>query len=336
MNTTPLPQAAPRTQHWMKRLCLIAATSVAVVSTAPIALAQARTPGELKNIDIKYPCFTDQSSGAMFYPDDVEIVCYGPELRASDVVWTYNTGSAGSPSGLGWGPGQVSERLDFNDPQNPAFPGNGMNCVSIRWAGAPRPDLEGKFVHIGVHFKPTSGAVHCEIWWTIDGVRITTACDPKLTYICSRTTITICIENPYSFPLYITGCRFFQPTTTALPRLEDLVTGLNPERFGGQWIPAPAPAPVICLAPWCRIYVKLPGPVQWRPVVFQIAASVNAELRPGSDGGPDPGDPFTDVIMTGRSAVIRQADANGDGVVGQSDLGAFRQELNLQNPDLVP
>jgi hypothetical protein len=234
--------------------------------------------------------------------------------------------------------------LNYNDTNNPANPANGMNCVTIRWAGPARPGLGpfpgpfglGQLVHIGVHFKPTAGIVHCEIWWTVNGVRVTSACDPKINFICARTTTTVCIENPYGVPMYIYGCRFFQPTT-ALPRLNDLVTSINPSSFGAAgWIAVPPPVPVICLQPWCRIYMKIPGPTVWRPVVFQIAASISADVRPLPGGGPNVEDTNTVSIVTLRAGVIRASDADGDGIVGTADIATMRQEFGLQNPDLVP
>jgi len=321
--------------------CLGVVVTIALATSVPSALSQPRVPNALINTDIKYPCFRDQSSGQQFYPNDVEMVFYGPELRTNDVIWTWNTSNPLYPIRLNWGFPTVSEQLNYNDPNNPANPANGMNCVIIRWSGPQRPELGppsgpglGQYVHVGVQFNPTAGIVQSEIWWTVNGVRVSSACDPKITFICARSTTTICIENPYGFPMYIYGCRFFFPTT--LPRLNDLVTSINPTIFGAAgWTRLPPPAPVICLQPWCRIYMRVPGPTVWRPVVFQIAASITADVQPGPDGGPNPLDPNTVAIGTLRNGVIRATDGNGDGVVGTPDIGLMRQELGLQNPDLV-
>lgn len=330
----------------MKSLPSVATMTLALglglFASVTSAFAQGRTPAEVSNTDIKYPCFLDQSSGNRFYPDDVEIVCYGPELQASDVIWTWDTSDPLYPVRLNWGKPTVSVVEDFNDPTNPAFPGNGMNCLIVRWSGPIRPELGppngpglGQYVHVGVHYKPTAGIAHCEIWWTRDGVRIANVCDPKLTFICSTLTTTVCIENPYPVPMYIYGSRFFRPA--GLPRLGDLVTSIQPQKFGAEgWILAPQRAPVICLQPWCRIYLRLPGPTIWTPVVFQVATSFSRDVFPALDGGPNPDDPLTAAIRTTRTAVIRQADADGDGVVGVRDVQALQREYRLANPDLVP
>jgi len=327
-------------------LCLGVVATMALATSVPSALGQARTVIGHFNPDVRYPCFRDAATGQPFYPNDIEIIWYGPELRASDYVDRYNTGAPFNPDGLGWGAPQVSEVLNFNDTNNPANPGNGMNCVIARYSGAARPDLGpfpgpfglGKFVHIGGFFKPTALGVHSAIWWTVNGVRVSSACDPKITFLCAPTTTTICIENPYGFPMYVYGSRYFLPATTALPRLIDLRTSMDPTNFGASsgWIRLPPPAPVICLQPWCRIYLKIPGPTVWRPVVFQIAASLTADVQLPPDGGPNPEDTNTLAIVTVRSPVIRQADANSDGVVGLPDYSLFLQEYTKPNPDLVP
>lgn len=320
------------------------ALGLSLFSSVTSTFAQGRTPAEVSNTDIKYPCFLDQASGQKFYPDDVEIVCYGPELKKEDVIWTWDTSNPLYEIRLNWGTPDVSVVENFVDPQNPAYPGNGMNCLTIRWHGPIRPELGpptgpglGQFVHVGAHFKPSAGIVHCEIWWTRDGVRVANVCDPKLTFICSTSTITVCVENPYSVPIYVYGCRFFQPATTKLPRLSDLVTHIQPQAFGADgWTVAPTPASVIRLDPWCRIYVKLPGRTTWSPVVFQLASSFTRDITPAFDGGPNPEDPFTAAIRTTRSGVIRQADADGDGIVGIRDYQALQREYRRPNPDLVP
>jgi hypothetical protein len=323
--------------------CLGVAATIALATSVPSALGQPRMPNELYNIDTKYPCFRDVTTGQIFYPNDIEIVCYGPELRTNDLVWTWDTSNPFYPVRLNWGFPTVTEVLNYNDTNNPANPANGMNCVSIRWAGPPHPELGpftgpglGQYVHIGYQFKPTAGVVHREIWWTVDGVRVTSACDPKTQFICSRSSTTICIENPYPFRIYIYGCRFFLPTT--LPRLNDLVTGINPANFGAPngWTAVPPQVPVLCLQPWCRIYMRIPGPVVWRPVVFQIAASLTLDVQLPPGGGPNPQDTNTVSILTLRSGVIRRADNDGDGIVGSSDIPALQQEYRLENPDLVP
>lgn len=332
-------------RHPFRRLTawLGAASAVLLASSATSALAQARTPGEIKNIDVRYPCFLDSGGGGTFYPDDVEIVCYGPELQLSDVIWTYDTGEPFSPGRLGWGQPTLELVENFVDPNDPAFPGNGLNCLTVRWAGDPRPDLGpftgaglGQLVHIGVQFRPSAGVLHCEIWWTVDGVRVANACDPKLTFICATRTTIVCIENPYPVPLYVYGCRFFQPLPSLLPRLDDLQTDIRPSAFGANdWIALPPPAPVICLQPWCRIYLPITT-TTWTPIVVQVATSFTVEVTPGPDGGPNPDDPNTVAILTSRPALTRAADANGDGVVGIPDIGAFQQEFGLPNPDLAP
>lgn len=302
------------------------------------AWSQARTPGDLKNVDVRYPCFQDPG-GNMVYPNDIEIVIYADDFavdatgKPTAVVHTFDTGPDGTTGGLGWGAGQVGQPQPVDDPASPFW---GMRCLTIRWAGRPRPDLDGRMVHIGVHVAPNQPILGSEIWWTLDGVRIARPCDPHVTWICTRRGWIICIENPSPVPIYIYGCRFFAPASSApLPTLPELRTDIAPERFGGQWTRIPVPAPVTCIQPWCRIYVPIIV-TTWRPVVFQIAAR-NAPQEGTEDSffdQPDPEDPHTMAIFIGRAGTSFAGDADGDGRVGIPDFNAVRADFNKPNPDL--
>ncbi len=316
--------------------------AAAVVLLSLNAWSQARTPGDLKNVDVRYPCFQDPG-GNMVYPNDIEIVIYAPDFpvdydgKPTAVVHTFDTGTDGTPGGLGWGEGQVGPPQTVNDPASPFW---GMRCLTIRWAGRPRPDLDGQMVHIGVHVAPNQPILGSEIWWTLDGGRIARPCDPHITWICSSKGWVICIENPSPLPIYIYGCRFFAVGGTApLPTLPELRTDIAPERFEGQWVRIPVPSPVTCIQPWCRIYVPIIV-TTWRPVVFQIGArnapldEARAETAGSSFDQPDPNDPHTMAILTGRAGTSFAGDANGDGRVGTPDLAAVRGDFGKPNPDL--
>jgi hypothetical protein len=301
--------------------------------------AQVRISGNLNNFDVRYP-------GTQ--PDDVEVVLYGDGLKASDVVSTWNTSIAlgDPPVGLGWGRAESITESTNNDPTSLAF---GLDCVVIRWRGERRPDLIGRMVHLGVHLRPGVAPAHQELWWTLDGRRIGRPCDPHVSWICTRLNWLVCVANPTPSPIYVYGCRWFQPGTNAPnPTLNQLTLGVNPASFGGTWTSVPTPARVVCIPPWCRIYFRVPI-VRWRPIIFQVAArNVGEDILPLPFQPGQPVFPTVDdfreqgvegglgtmAILTSRSTQEFPGDINGDGVVGVPDFNELRLDFNRRSLDL--
>ena len=296
--------------------------------------------GNLDNFDVRYP---------PSLPNDLEVVIYGDfPITPSCVIGTWNTNNPyGHPAN--WGPASsITGPVINTDPTSPAF---GLDCIIIRWSGPPRPALVGQMVHYGVHLRPGCAVAHKEVWWTINGQRIGRPCDPHITWICTRTGWVICVANPTPFPFYVYGCRHFTPATTApLPNLNQLNFGMNPAQFGGTWQPVQLPGggPVLCLQPWCRIYIRVVV-TTWRPPIFQVAVrNVSNEqfpLQPAPDGGPNPNDfsqgPTGDgvgtmMIMTTRATQEFAEDINGDAVVGIPDFNMWRARNGAVSVDLTP
>lgn len=319
-------------------LCAIALCAVLQGATAlgvGVAIA-----GNLDNFDVRYP-------GSL--PNDLEVVIYGDfPTTPSCVISTWNTNNLLGGLGVQWGPASSITQTLNTDVTSPAF---GLQCIVIRWAGPPRPAMVGQMVHFGVHLRPGCAVVHQEVWWTINGQRINRPCDPHITWICSRTGWIICVANPTPLPIYIYGCRHFAPTTTLLPNLNQLNFQMQPQQFGAPgWTPVgiPGGGPVLCLQPWCRIYIRVVVPT-WRPIIFQIAArNVSNEqlpLQPAPDGGPNPNDfqpgPTGDgmgtmMIMTTRATQEFAEDINGDAVVGIPDFNMWRARQGTVSQDLTP
>jgi hypothetical protein len=322
-------------------LSTTAAALAAWLAFAPNVVAQATVvAGNLNNFDLRYP---------PSLPNDVEIVIYGPNLQASDITSAWDTSNPYRP--LGWGPPASVEVVpNFVNPDDPGFPGNGMTCITVRWAGPPRPDLVGQLVHLGISLRPGVAPVHWEVWWTLDGVRIRRPCDPRITWMCVRDEWLVCIENPTPMPFYVYGCRWFQPQPGApLPFLRDLTLDIEPARFGGEWVRVPIPGGgrVICVPPWCRFYVRVPV-TRWFPIVFQIAArnvddstAFPAPEDPSEDDWrPNPDDPDggqgTVAILTTRATQQFVEDVDGNGAVGSTDLRAVRLGQGQVSVDLNP
>ncbi len=297
--------------------------------------------GNLANFDVRYPTSL---------PNDLEVVIYGdflpptPTNPAPCVIGTWNTNNLLGGLGVQWGQASSITQTVNTDPTSPGF---GLDCIVIRWAGPPRPAMVNQMVHFGVHLRPGCAVHHQEVWWTINGTRINRPCDPHITWICTRTGWVICIGNPTPFPIYVYGCRHFTPATTAtLPNLNQLNFGINPAQFGAPgWTPVQIPGggPVLCLQPWCRIYIRVVV-TTWRPPIFQIAvrnvANEQFPLQPAPDGGPNPndfnGEMGTMMIMTTRPTQEFAEDINGDAVVGIPDFNMWRTRNGAVSQDLTP
>lgn len=294
-----------------------------LVGGAATAAAQVQITGGLANFDVRYP---------NSLPNDLEIVIYGDGLTPASVINTYPNAQ--------WGPAQSITGSINTDPTSPAF---GLDCVTIRYAGPPLPSLVGQMLHFGVRLRIGAVVAHQEVWWTINGIRILRPCDPHIVWICTTRGWLICIGNPTPSPIYVYGCRFFSPATTApLPQLAQLNTNIDPQQFGGTWQPVqpPGAGPVFCIAPWCRIYIRVIS-TTWRPIVFQIAArNVPEQILPLPPGttGPNPNDfdgqNGTMAILTTRPTQEFREDINGDGGVGNPDFQLLRQRFNTVSPDI--
>jgi hypothetical protein len=280
--------------------------------------------GNLANFDVRYP---------NSLPNDLEIVIYGAGLVPADVLSTFNNQF--------WGQAQAPVASVNNDPTSPAF---GLDCITVRWVGPPLPAQVGQMLHFGVRLKVGRAVAHQEVWWTINGTRIARPCDPHVTWICSNGVWLICITNPTNVPFYVYGCRWFlAPLAGALPQLAQLNTNINPVAFGATgWTSLNLPqGPVFCIQPWCRIYLRVPV-VQWRPIVFQMAARnvpENVLPLPPLTNGPNPNDfdgtNGTMTILTTRPTEEFAEDINGDGGVGNPDFTLFRNRFNAVSRDIT-
>ena len=320
------------------RWSVICAIALCAVMQGATAFAQVRISGNLANFDVRYP---------PSLPNDLEVVIYGdfgpPSPTAPCVLGTWNTNILLGGLGVQWGTASSITQSVNTDPTSPAYL---LDCIIIRWSGPPRPAMVNQMVHFGVHLRPGCAVAHQEVWWTINGQRIGRPCDPHITWICTRTGWIICVANPTPFPFYVYGCRHFSPATTApLPNLNQLNFGMNPAQFGGTWQPVQLPGggPVLCIQPWCRIYIRVTS-ITWRPVIFQIAVrnvtNEQLQLQPAPDGGPNPNDfdgqNGTMMIMTTRATQEFAEDINGDAVVGIPDFNMWRSRNGTVSPDLTP
>jgi hypothetical protein len=279
--------------------------------------------GQLANFDVRYP----QS-----LPNDLEIVLYGAGLTTNAVAGTWFNSQWGAP---------VSITASINTDTN--SPGYGLDCVVIRYAGPPHPELVGQLMHFGVRLRLGAAVAHQEVWWTINGQRILRPCDPHITWICTPTGWLVCVANPTTQPMYVYGARFFPVGTGApLPLLSQMTTLMQPQPFGAaDWTPLPLPGGqrVFCIPAWCRIYFRVQV-VRWRPIILQIAArNVPEAVLPLPTGteGPNPndwnGENGTMVILTTRPTQEMSEDLNGDGVVGIPDFNQLRAVFGAQSED---
>lgn len=314
---------------------------IAVRAQTPTT-AGAQITGSLANFDVRYP---------RSLPNDIEIVIYGVNIKASDVAGTWNTNILLGGRGLQWGTASSITASVNNDPVSPAF---GLDCVTIRYAGPPRPAMVGQMVHIGVRLKLGVVVSHQEVWWTINGQRIIRPCDPHVTWFCTRQGILICVANPTPQPIYVYAPRYFAvPTTVRLPLLSQLSLDIQPQQFGATgWTSLPLPGTgtrLQCIQPWCRIYFRIIVN-RWRPVTFQIAARnvpeavfplQNPTAPDPNDFRPDPtgqGDgQGTMAILTGRATEQVPEDLNMDGFTGVPDFNQFRTEFlrNVPSEDNI-
>lgn len=311
------------TRTFVRGLGLGALTALAAGTANKAEAAGVAIQGVLANFDVRYP---------NSLPNDFEIVIYGPNLLTTDVLFTYNNPFWGQASSI---TGSIG-----TDPTSPGF---GLECITIRWQGAPQPAQVGLMMHFGVRLKPGVNPAHQEAWWTINGVRILRPCDPHVTWICTRNTWLICITNPTLVPFYVYGPRWFAVgTTSPLPQLTQLNTNMNPTAFGATgWtaLQLPGGVQVFCIQPWCRIYLRVPV-ITWRPIIFQVPArNVDATVLPLPVGtnGPNPNDfdgqNGTMAILTTRATEEFAEDINGDGAVGIPDLNFLRTRFGTTSSD---
>jgi hypothetical protein len=326
---------------WGRAWCALAAAAVLGFGSVQ---AQVTGAADLNNFDIRYP-----DTG----PNDLDVLVYvDDDVDCDDVIWTFNTGNQPSPGPgiglIGWGQAQcINEGINLN----PNSPGFGLRCIRIRWAGPRRPDMIGKCVHFGVHFRPGIDIKHQEITWTLDGQPIGQRCDPHIRWVWHHRTRTwvICIANPTDRPIYVWGCRWFLPRPdlqtalqVELPNLNQLNVLMDPREFGDDgWRPMPDIVPgqvpfprVTCIPPWCRVYVRIRIPiVVCRPIVFQVAATGTDPVDPPQF--VEPCDPRADMVLTIRPTE-QFIDPDGDGGLGPRDLGPIRAQFGLVSQDLEP
>jgi hypothetical protein len=288
--------------------------------------------GSLANFDVRYP---------NSLPNDIEIVLYGDGLKTNDVVGTWNSSSTVVP-GVGWGLASSITATVSTDTNSPAY---GLDCVSVRYSGPPRPDLVGHVVHFGVRLRISTAVAHQEVWWTLNGQRILRPCDTHVTWIGTTNGWLIAVANPNPIPIYVYGPRYFQiPAASPLPLLNQMNTSIQPSTFGAAaWtsLSLPGGQRVYCIPAWCRIHLRVPV-TRWRPIIFQIAArTVPESVLPLPSGtiGPNPndfdGEQGTMFIGTMRPTQEFPEDINGDGAVGIPDFNQLRSQFGTTSEDVL-
>jgi hypothetical protein len=283
--------------------------------------------GGLHNFDVRYP------NTIPGLPNDLEVIVYGAGLTTADVVGTYSNPQWGSANSITASVG--------NDPTSPGF---GLNCITVRWVGAPTTALVGQMRHFGVRMKIGAAVAHQEVWWTLNGQRINRPDAPQVTWISSTTNWLVCVANPTPNPIYVYGSRWFAPgTNAALPSLSQLNTTINPTVFGAAgWTNLALPVgQVFTIQPYGRIYFKV-SVTPARPIVFQLAARNVSESQlplPVGTAGPNPadidptGEFGTTSILTTRASQEFAEDINGDGAVGTPDFNALRTRFGTISQD---
>jgi hypothetical protein len=321
----------------MKKLCFVALLA-ALLLPVPFTIAQTGSPGSvmitgsLANFDVRYPL---PQFGPL--PNDLEIVIYGDGLVPADVVGTYPNPQWGQASSI---TGGIN-----SDPTSPAF---GLDCVIIRYTGAQLPNLAGQLRHFGVRLRIGAAVAHQEVWWTFNGQRINRPAGPHVTWICTSRGWLVCIQNPNPFNIYIYGMRHFLLGPAApLPLLVQLTTNIQPQQFGAtDWTfdPLPGGVRVLCIPPWCRIYIRVVV-TRWRPFVWQAGVrNVDENTFPlqGDAMAPNPNDfnpqtgDGTQIIFTGRATedLGGIGDITGNGSINASDVSAVKINAGVASGDL--
>ena len=312
----------------MKKLCFVALLAALLLPVQFAAQGAAMITGSLSNFDVRYP----QS-----LPNDLEIVIYGDGLQPADVVGTYSNPQWGQANSI---TGSIN-----TDPTSPAF---GLNCVIIRYVGPPIPGLVGQMRHFGVRLRIGVALAHQEVWWTLNGQRINRPCDPHVTWICTSQGWLVCIQNPTPANMYIYAMRHFLLSPSfPLPLLVQMNTNIQPQQFGATgWTfdQLPGGVRVLCIPPWCRIYVRVVV-TQWRPIIFQVAArNVPEDIFPlqGDAMAPNPNDfnpqtgDGTMAILTSRATedLGGRGDITGNGAINASDVSAVKINSGVASGDL--
>ena len=291
-------------------------------------------PGALANVDARYP---------NSLPNDFEFVLYGDGLTAASAVETWNTNNLLGGLGVQWGTAVSIVASVNSDTTSPAF---GLDTVTIRWAGPPRPAMVGQMVNFGARVKIGAAVAHSELWWTINGTRIQRPENAQIIWHATKNGWLIELNNPNTVPIYVYGTRFFAPPTTSpLPTLTQLTSAINPVAFGAAgWtnLALPGGAQVFAIQAHDHFFLKVAS-ASLRPVVFQFATRnvSNAEFtfQPAADGGPNPNDYFggtnsgTMTIQTTRPTQEFPEDLTGDGVVGIPDFNQLRSGFGKTSAD---
>lgn len=315
-------------------LLLVGTLSSPATAQTPLSFKRIHT--DLCNFDLRVP----NIPGLI---NDLEIVIYGIfPGGVADVVSTF-------PNPL-WGLPKVEYVPGWKG--NPQHPGYGFDQLIIRygwWTNNPTVPVAppGSPMHFGIHLRPCRLHVHMEAWWTFNGQRVARAWLCHIYKIQTPVGWLVRVSNPRVWdpdfpdkPLIIHDARFFTPAASSLPRLEDLVSGIEPKRFGtddwtvlqdGDLYPT-----TLELEPDMVVTFRIPYPTPIPappPPVFQIQLD---ELTQGTGNSPSSAVPPPLAVVTDRAAVELEGDLNGDGVVGLPDFNALRTQFGQSSPDESP
>jgi hypothetical protein len=255
--------------------------------------------------------------GRLVRPNDVHIVIYGtfPWIAgAPDVVDTYQNGPWGKASSIVHVPWS---NLDLP----PTHPGYGYDQITVTYQGAELPGAGVQ--HFGVALRPCRLHVHVEIWWTYNGKRLWRMC-PILHLWKIRVDgwWIVRVNNPTDRPIVMVQPRFFRVTTPRpqFPRIQQLVTDINPGDWGGVWS---------FFDVFTEVEIPENGAVTLRvPNSGDSPAPLVVQLRSRDFDSSD------EVTLTDRNTDEFDSDTNGDGGVGIQDRATFGREYNLRSADL--
>jgi hypothetical protein len=338
---------------------LMAASSTFGQVIAP-TVANLYPVGGYDNEDVRYPSYPLNPS---LYPNDIDLVYYGCGLSTNDfrIVGSWDTSNPDDGlANLNWGlPTSITHSIG-TDPTNPGY---GLDCVTVRYSGPPRPNIAGQVAHVGPWVKYGANIVHKEIWWTLNGQRTLQLSNPQTTWQWCNGRWIACVMNPCPVNIYVYGPQCFQvprapATGIRLPLLTELALSIQPTNFGATaWTPLLLPTPtntvvtrLFCIPPWCRLYFSCPAAAVYRPSVLQIAVRNVSEdvlpLPPTFQGpvvtdyvpdtsGTNPAGFGTQVILTSRPLEQVPESLTLSGAVGIPDFNMFRSWYGFMSEDAL-
>lgn len=276
---------------------------------------------DLYNIDLVLP---PPIGGRL--PNDLHIIIYGifPD-GVNSVIDTFQNEKLGKV--------QLQD-IVYTSPWlgDPLDPGFGYDRLELTYQSAPGTDpFQGanNTQHFGVHLKPCCYHVHIVVFWTLDGQPQAPwgATVPHVHIIKMRVNGSwlVVVSNPTAQEVWLQQPRIFRPSPTHLPRLAELVTGIQPSTFGAiDWEYLTHPALSNPIEPGRSLTFRIDNSSDPEtPIVFQVGVLSSAS------GSPQ-------AVVTDRAAQEFDADSNGDGVIKVEDYSRLRLDWLKTSVDLNP